>query len=225
MPACASFSLLVRGDASTGRSGWSSACGLAHLGQDELGKRRRRTVFEVNISDRFTDTRDCGTIEAGREHIFLVATESPGLCALAFVVCPELSAVRFRNEHDAEPGFVAIDVIEVSIKVLAPQSRLLVSIVEHTRAFRSEIRGYAGNVGAVFAGERETHVVLESPGADWVLDPAGQPSGCVSPSSWRGSAAGSGVLCFRLGLACVFSRSTCGFRVGSFAAGRASRLL
>jgi hypothetical protein len=99
------------------------------------------------------DARDGGVIEAGGENIFLVTAESPVLCALSFVIGPELAAVRCRNEHDAESGFVAIDIIEVCIQVLAPELRLLVSIVEHTRTFRFKIRGDAGNVGALFASE------------------------------------------------------------------------
>jgi hypothetical protein len=74
-------------------------------------KRRRCIVFEVNIPGGFTDAGDVSVIEAGREYVFLVTAESTGLGTLAFVVCPELSAISFGNEHDTESRFVTIDII------------------------------------------------------------------------------------------------------------------
>ena len=77
---------------------------------------------------------------------------------------PRLGVELPRNEHDAESGFVAINLIQVRIEVLAPEGRLLVLVVEHVRPMSFEILGYTSYVGAVFTSKRETHVVLKCQG-------------------------------------------------------------
>ena len=73
--------------------------------------------------------------------------------ASAFVRRPNLRRVSRGNEHQAIARFILVDVGEVVVQILAPETCPLVVVVEDLDSRFRETGGDSFGLGALFAGK------------------------------------------------------------------------